>query len=354
MRRASLALMALAGFHAAAITSPVYAQGGVQPVPYGTSQPVPYNPGPAKPAPSTPSAPSTPPSAGTDIIHLKNGGMLRGTIVDAIPGSHARIQLPTGEIAMVQWSEIARIENGARPPTPTPEPPSTAWKPPPPPPPTPGPPPITGPTLLVHIDSPRPVRLEHYDPARSNWDELCNSPCDMQVPVEGDYRIAGVGVKASNRFAMTGKAGDRIVIDVNPASKGWFAAGIVGGGVGLLTISVGLYVVLVGAIGSSIDKGFCSGTSTTGCAASQQTTSSDSIKAAGWTITAVGGVLAAAGVVVMAMHWSTSTAQEVQVPVGSPAAKNDAYRRDAIWNENDIARAMPKQQVYVPLITQSF
>ncbi len=350
MRRASLALMSAAAIHLVAITSPAYAQ--VQPVPYGTSQPVPYNPTPAQPTPPAPTA--APVQGGSDVIHLKNGGLLRGTIIDVIPGSHARIQLPTGEIAMVQWSEIARIENAGAKPPPEPPPASTAWRPPPPTPPVVAPP-LTGPKLLVHLEATRVVRLARYETVRGVWDDMCESPCDKQVPVDGDYRIEGVGVRPSGRFSLQGKAGDRVVIEVNAASKGWFAAGLVSGGVGLLTIVIGLYIVAVGAIGNSIDKGFCSGTTTSGCGSST-TTSSDSIKAAGWTVTGVGAVLSTLGVIAIASNWSSSVAQEVQEPVkgAPPAARFDAFRREAMWKDHDIVRAMPRQDVYIPVITQSF
>jgi len=341
--------MVLAGGHLVAVTSPAYSQ-GVQPVPYSTSGPVPYSPTPTQAAPPPPPPPAT---AGKDVIHLKNGGMLRGTIIDAIPNSHARIQLPTGEIATVQWSEIARIESGdQKPAPPPPEPPSTAWKPPPPPPEV-KPPPLTGPKLLVHIDSSRPVRLARYETTHGVWDDMCDSPCDKMVPVDGDYRIEGVGVRPSARFAMQGKEGDRIVLDVNAASKGWFAAGIVGGGVGLVGVGIGLYVVLIGAIVNTPNS-FCSGSTTTGCKTDTTTQqSSDSIKAVGWTIAGVGLALSAVGVIVLASNWSTSVAQETQVPVANHG-KNVLPLREAQWRDDDIAKAMPKQQVYVPIFTRSF
>ena len=352
MRRASLALMAAAAIHSIALTSPALAQSQVQPVPYGTAQPVPYNPAPAPTPPPLPAPTTTPPpGAANDVIHLKNGGLLRGTIVDVIPGSHARIQLPTGEIAMVQWSEIARIENaGPKPATP---PATTVWKPPPAAPA--GPPALTGPKLLVHLESSRSVRLARLEPTRGTWDSMCDSPCDKQVPVEGDYRIEGTGIRPSKQFSLQGKAGDRVVIDVNAASKGWFAAGIVGTGVGVLTVVIGLYIVAVGAIGKSLDTSFCSGTATTGCGTKSET-SSDSVKAAGWTVFGVGAVATGLGVIALASNWRSSVSQEVEVPVdkASPAARSDAFRREATWRHDDLVRAMPKQDVYVPFITQSF
>jgi hypothetical protein len=330
--------MAASAIHLVAITSPAYAQ--VQPVPYGTSQPVPYNPAPAQSAPPRPAAPVTP---GKDVIHLKNGGMLRGTIVDAIPGSHARIQLPTGEIAMVQWSEIARIETGdqKRAPEPTPTPSS--------PPPAPAPPPVTGPKVLVHIDSSRPVQLMRYDPVSGNRDEICTSPCDKWAPLDGNYRIEGSGVRQSSTFTLQGKEGDRVVIDTNPASRGWFTGGLVMGGISILGIITGAYVVAIGTAVTAIDNSTCFGTTT--CSSTQK--GSSGVEAVGWTIVGVSVVVGVIGVIAFASNWSTSVSQETQEPVARPA-KVDVPRREAAWQGDDIARAMPKPLVTVPIYSGSF
>src|SRR5258708_5814996 len=116
------ALFVLAA-HAASYPSLAFAQGQPpQPVPYNPAPPaVPYNQPAAAPSSGAATSPTTRPplaAVGGDVIYMKNGGMLRGTIVDAIPNSQARIQLATGEIATVPWSEIARIEHGATPPAP--------------------------------------------------------------------------------------------------------------------------------------------------------------------------------------------------------------------------------------------
>jgi hypothetical protein len=60
--------------------------------------------------------PSAPAPAARDSIYLKNGGIIRGTPVDAIPGDHARIELVTHEIQSVAWADVLRIEHGAAPP----------------------------------------------------------------------------------------------------------------------------------------------------------------------------------------------------------------------------------------------
>ncbi len=118
MRRTHLASVLVASVNVTAvmaITAPAFAQDTVKPVPYGASQPVPYGA----------SAPPPAPVVGRDVIYLKNGGLLRGTLIDVIPNSHARMQLETGEIATVQWSEINRIDHAGatqvEPPAPTPQ-----------------------------------------------------------------------------------------------------------------------------------------------------------------------------------------------------------------------------------------
>src|SRR6266568_2609934 len=74
-----------------------------------------------------------------EVIHLKNGGQLRGTIIDVIPGVHARIRLTTGEVATIPWNEIASVDS-ARTPSPPPQ--------------------SVGPQKRVHIEAPRQVSLE--------------------------------------------------------------------------------------------------------------------------------------------------------------------------------------------------
>src|SRR5271170_296199 len=109
----SRALAVLVAAQMAAVTTPsvAWAQ-GPQPVPYPTAPP-PVLYGQPAPAP-TPSASAPRPGApvGQDVIYMKNGGILRGTIIDAIPDAQARIQLATGEIATVPWPAIDRIDHG--------------------------------------------------------------------------------------------------------------------------------------------------------------------------------------------------------------------------------------------------
>src|SRR5215469_15236889 len=147
------ALGLFVGLHGALVlATPAYAQ---SPAPYRPAPAQTYSPDQPSTPPPPPPAPTTAPAVpapgatsagGGDVIYLKNGGLLRGTLIDAIPGAHARIQLATGEVATVQWADIGRIEHLTRPPPPTPTTtaPTTAAT-------------VTAPTSQLHIEAPRPV-----------------------------------------------------------------------------------------------------------------------------------------------------------------------------------------------------
>ena len=73
----------------------------------------------AQPHDSAPS-PTATSSSGNDTIVTKNGGMLRGTIIEVLPEVQVRIQLATGEVATVPSSQVDRIEHVAAPSAPVP------------------------------------------------------------------------------------------------------------------------------------------------------------------------------------------------------------------------------------------
>lgn len=54
-------------------------------------------------------AAQTPP----DLVELTNGGVLRGTVVENIPGDHVTVQLATGEVRTLSAAEVARVTLGS-------------------------------------------------------------------------------------------------------------------------------------------------------------------------------------------------------------------------------------------------
>src|SRR5262249_28257391 len=203
----------------------------VQPVPYNTGQPVQYGAQPS-PAQAPPTVYTTPPAGSPgapDTVVLKNGGMIRGTLVEVLPNDHATVQLPSGQSAITQGGEIHHTERGAAP-TATPGTPQGA----------PAAPlpnataPMHGPMVLVHIESQRRVTLDRRNPGDDQpWVTACDSPCDAQLPLNNDYRIVGEGIWASSEFGLEGSPGQRIVLKVNPATRLARTGGIVVAAVGL-------------------------------------------------------------------------------------------------------------------------
>jgi len=326
MRAISKAAIFVAGVHLVAVTAPsvAWAQ-AAQPVPYGTAPP-PVNYG--QTAPTTPPAPAAPRSAGSDVITLKNGGILRGTIIDAIPNAQARIQLLTGEIATVPWSEIARIENAKSAP---PAPPAAA--------------PAAAPaatTVIVHVDSPESVELQR-DAGNKAWATVCASPCDQPIPTGGKYRFAGGGIRPSAPFAVPTSNTGRVYFTVSPSSSGWFVAGIV-------MLSVGAPVMLVSLVVAAL-AGLVSAVSSN---ASGNNTSQDA------TDTADGALLVAliaAGVTVGGIVALASNSRS-GVSVSSDAAPAQGtiapWMRAAAWREaTPEQRLLPAAQT-VPVLRVAF
>ncbi len=341
MRTASLIVALIAALHVVVIGTPCYAQ-GVQPVPYNQSQPVQYGGAQPIPAPA-PAQPvySPPPAGATDTVVLKNGGMIRGTLIEVLPNDHATVQLPSGQSAIIQWGEIHHIERGgapaAAPVAPQAAPAqklanTTAS--------------MSGPTALVHIESSRPVTLDRRNPGDDEpWVTACESPCDVQLPLNNDYRIVGQGIWASSEFDLEGQPGQRVVIKVNPATRLARTAGIVVAGVGLLAITIGVYVVAFAALAK------CAGSVTSAC-------KSDSTGG-----TAVGVVLILGGVAAMAVggvmvlvNWRTGQSQEVQ---SRGSAKldwpvDDRYTRLPTFRDPSPVERFAPATSTIPLFSGSF
>jgi hypothetical protein len=96
-------------------------------------------------------------------------------------------------------------------------------------------------TVLVHLETPSPVSLEHRAGPQAAWEHGCDSPCDARMPVGDEYRIVGGSdINQSNSFILDGSKGDRAVLYVAPGSKNRQKIGT-----GIL---IGGAVVLVGGV----------------------------------------------------------------------------------------------------------
>ena len=240
-----------------------------------------------------PPAVASVPAAGGDVIELTTGGLLRGTLIDAIPNGHARIQLVTGEIATVPWQDIAHIERAPGAPSPAPAAvPAAAPE---------------GPDdkVYVHIEgSDVAQRQRDTTGDHRHWDDVCSAPCDQLLPLRYTYRIAGAGLRNSGPFGLSVQKGERETLNVDEGSKAGFVLGIVGASVGSFAATIGLLVVLLNAIVESAD-------------AISSTPNDGNGEAVGWTITGVGVAALVGGIVLMVTNARTGRSQ---TPAAVPRA----------------------------------
>jgi hypothetical protein len=139
-----------------------------------------------------------------DLVRTKDGGMLRGTIVEKVPNDHVEIQLANGQTRTVKMSDVEYAGPAA----------SDAGSPPPPPPPPLAPSGITVsvPTAKLELKSPQhgltfhskvgdargfasgtmwtskgaaPTTVEVH---AESFGRICTAPCAAEVP-QGTYRL---------------------------------------------------------------------------------------------------------------------------------------------------------------------
>lgn len=181
------------------------------------------------------SAPAEAPSS-DDVVELRNGGVLRGTILEVIPeDSLTIVSATTREQKSFPWSDVASYErNGER----TDIAPRAEKKPA-----KPEPKELTtGPGVpRVHIESSRDVSLQMFQVTSEMvatgsagtmvgiaYRPVCTAPCDQ--PVDGSqghtFFIGGPGVTTSGRFSLTGYNGD-LTAQVKPGRRGLRVGGLV-------------------------------------------------------------------------------------------------------------------------------
>jgi hypothetical protein len=205
------------------------------------------------------------------MVWLRGGGFVRGSLVELIPGDHVTVRLPTGEVRRFSYADIERTSAvGAAPSAPAPpvgsasaSPGAAASAPP-----TPvagGQAPAAGSagaggpavpskgselaTIKVYargdaVELQGRPRLEASMP----WLPVCAAPCGSAVRVgDLEFRVAGEGISPSNTFVI--EPGDGAVkLDVNAGSAGKRRLGRLG-------LFIGVPMLVVGAVGMGIDAG---------------------------------------------------------------------------------------------------
>lgn len=220
-----------------------------------------------------PSAPAAAPK-GSDIVRLKNGGLLRGTIVELLPGESVTITTATGKTREVAMAEVDYAGPGEKDPAASHE--SAAYV-----------PPesettketsrgasspvkpyvtVTGQTAYLHLVS-EPEGLTFHRKSGTatsgyiqaiGFDRLCVAPCDIEIPA-GTEELSlskpnGAPVKPS---AVELPAGNSEIVGRYNSKVGVRVAGIVVLSVG---VAVGMGLVLASMpdasdLNSEIDTG---------------------------------------------------------------------------------------------------
>ncbi|MBL9099492.1 MAG: hypothetical protein JNL82_00975 [Myxococcales bacterium] len=187
----------------------------------------------ASPPPAQP-ATSTPPASTDDVVQLKNGGMVRGRILEVLPGDSVTVSsAATGETRRFAWSELTSIEQGgtrtevaavgaheavhAKPGAPR-----------------------------LHIELTRPVDLKLFEVAGEVHSfimgpfsadairPVCVAPCDLVVDGSRgqSFFFDGKRVTKSREFSLSEYNGD-VVARVRPGRPG-----LLGGGIAVMSLGV--------------------------------------------------------------------------------------------------------------------
>lgn len=181
-------------------------------------------------------APAAAAPSSADVVELRNGGLLRGTILEVLPNDSLTIEsATTGERKTYPWSELAAYERGGartdvvpraepKPGKAKPEEPEVGMG-----------------VPRLHIETTRPVNLQVYqvtsDMVASGggvtivgmaYRPVCTAPCDRAIDGSQGHSFffGGDRMTASRRFTLSGYSGD-LTAKVKPGSKGLFIGGIV-------------------------------------------------------------------------------------------------------------------------------
>lgn len=192
-------------------------------------------------APADPSGAATAP-AGADEVLLRNGGMLRGDVVELIPDDHVTV-LVAGERRVIPWAEVETVNRGKYGASPSPAP---------------APSPVVAPAATPPADAPamgkprvhlevrrnRSIEMQRivgglyasgYGVSMSgvSWETVCASPCDQVVDASSGvpFVLGNSPITFSKKFKLNDRSGD-VHIDVKPGSAGLMVGGVLAAGFG--------------------------------------------------------------------------------------------------------------------------
>jgi hypothetical protein len=91
--------------------------------------------------------------------------------------------------------------------------------------------------------------LQYLPPFETRWTQMCFSPCDSFIPLDGTYRIIAPGIVGSHEIELEAAPGDKVVLNVHArtleqhrTAENLVIGSYVAGGVGL-ACEVGAFTV---------------------------------------------------------------------------------------------------------------
>jgi hypothetical protein len=149
----------------------------------------------------------------TITVHLKNGAVYHGELVEKVPESHVTVKLATGEVKRFEWDEIEAPAAKPKAAPKSSEPKSSEPKSNEPKPSAPKSTVDEGPTL--DIDAPSGLVLQRHIGTSewassggvgsvNHWQTVCKTPCEP-LATPGTYRVDGPGIPSSASFDLQGE-----------------------------------------------------------------------------------------------------------------------------------------------------
>lgn len=198
------------------------------------------------------------------LVWLKNGGFMRGELIEMSPNDHVTIRLLTGEVRKIPWAEVDHTSSAkaspatsvspiASAPVATSSAVSSA--------PVVAPPAPSGSVASVSLasDSARVLIISRGVPmtlqgrslnSSGAWRDVCAAPCDQPVHIgDQEFRVVGKKVTPTNPFKL--QAGDGVArIEVKPGNPTahWLGPTLLI--TGLSTAFIGFVGVGAGKVGS--------------------------------------------------------------------------------------------------------
>ena len=106
--------------------------------------------------------------------------------------------------------------------------------------------------VLLHVESPKVVEIERRQGEVGAWQHVCSSPCDVNVPLFDQYRIAPTAdMTESKPFLIDAGNKERVTLAVNPGMKTKSTVGTYLLVAGVATAVTGVVIVVAGTAGSN-------------------------------------------------------------------------------------------------------